>query len=907
MWSCNVRIDKGGSQIEATTHNVFTGHEGSVFGVRISPPLANLLGGNQQRLLASCSDDRTIRIWQIASIGEAESTAAPREATDQLLDSATGFSTHAQHVPVSSSIGNSQIAWTWAHASRIWNVHFIWHESFRQTASLTFKLVSVGEDATCRFWDLLRDEAGKFALRHTYSSEHHSGKNIWSSIMVLRDSGKFKVATGGADGSTVLHDTLHIGPSANLPNAHEEWTIADIPKTILVSPSHDKKLLCQKALRKGNGADDLKQNEVDFSPHENEAQAARPRYFQSGDDGSFGDYAIIRPDTFVTTTKAGALLHASLNSEEPWVGSKDAPARKKLVKWLRVVELDDLRNHSVLSKSCVVSPLFNTFIGVRSGIIYRYDDRSGITSGVAKLDGRVSGLFLDSVEIVVGDPEQMLTVLSLTATIGGGKLLHNFLFNPSECDCDHMESSHSRLQLPSGFVVTSLKHVCIGTNREALFVGSRNKGIAIYSVRRPHRIPSREVFQSPFQDSDEAQPTLVLDTAHGKEAVTSLSWLSDTRGATGSGKPHHSGLLFSTGRDGTYAVHHLIIRDDSICSLVIHKLQLPFGPYIEGLLINAKTNHLLLWGFRNKCFVLWDETAAEESMNVDCGGAHRSWAFYPDEGGQGGVLVWTKAHVCKIYHQQHSLHQIIQRGGHGREIKSVAVAPVPLCSNGGSKYLIATGAEDTDIRIYEYAPATSVTSKGRDVFHCVRTVRKHNTGIQHLQWSEDGKWLFSSGGFEEFFVWRVRFAPVISIAVVCESVLPFQSEVADLRITSFVAQSHGTDPAGPVTTAFDIACTYSDSTIRVSPNTDSTAYYRGSAKSFSRCTGIKLLTAVVPGNTYTQARTAQTIPVSLDAFFCPPTPPCLPQGVMATLRSGMSAVPCLRRQSRRGLSSLIQS
>jgi len=91
-------------------------------------------------------------------------------------------------------------------------------------------------------------------------------------------------------------------------------------------------------------------------------------------------------------------------------------------------------------------------------------------------------------------------------------------------------------------------------------------------------------------------------------------------------------------------------------------------------------------------------------------------------------------HICS---QNGANHAVIRSGGHGREIKAVAVSP-----QGGSRsrQLIATGAEDTDIKIFQYAEKD---------FACRRTIRKHTTGIQHLQWSHDGEYLFSSGGCEE--------------------------------------------------------------------------------------------------------------------------------------------------------------
>ena len=81
VWRCSASTDitSSGSRILHT----FTGHEGSIFGVNISS-IATDRDGNATRLLASCSDDRTIRIWQLNLSQEAldlklPEILAPRE------------------------------------------------------------------------------------------------------------------------------------------------------------------------------------------------------------------------------------------------------------------------------------------------------------------------------------------------------------------------------------------------------------------------------------------------------------------------------------------------------------------------------------------------------------------------------------------------------------------------------------------------------------------------------------------------------------------------------------------------------------------------------------------------------------------------------------------------------------
>jgi WD40 repeat protein len=144
---------------------------------------------------------------------------------------------------------------------------------------------------------------------------------------------------------------------------------------------------------------------------------------------------------------------------------------------------------------------------------------------------------------------------------------------------------------------------------------------------------------------------------------------------------------------------------------------------------------------------------------------------------------------------------VLRSGGHGREIKAVAARPQTNHSHvlNNSCALIATGAEDTDIRIFQY---------NQNELLCRATLRKHTTGIQHLQWSDNGEYLFSSAGSEEFYIWRIRtLDAVVDIGVVCKYVYSPESEFSDLRIMSFDVTQSGT--------SYTIAMVFSDSSIKV--------------------------------------------------------------------------------------------
>ncbi|KAK6389959.1 hypothetical protein LTR65_006010 [Meristemomyces frigidus] len=321
------------------------------------------------------------------------------------------------------------------------------------------------------------------------------------------------------------------------------------------------------------------------------------------------------------------------------------------------------------------------------------------------------------------------------------------------------------------FIVTSCARA-LSIDRATVILGARNGSIAAYHF-------CYEVTKGAIQ------PSAVIIQAHAKEAVTCMHWTPN------GSSPQQCGFLHSTGRDGMHTVHRLGCLAAAWKIDLIHQVALPFGPNIEGIAFRPD-GHLWVWGFQRKQFVVYNATTQREVMGVDCGGAHRNWAF--QLGVEGGTFVWTRS--SKIYKQtQTSLpYLLMNSGGHGREIKAVAVSRTEA-------QLIATGAEDTNIKL-----STFDQEHG---FRCLQTLRKHNTGIQHLQWSDDGRYLFSSGGFEEFFVWKITTGlPGLGIGVVCESAHPC-SGTSDLRVMGFDA----TKPS--VEEGFQISMAYSDSTLKL--------------------------------------------------------------------------------------------
>ena len=340
-------------------------------------------------------------------------------------------------------------------------------------------------------------------------------------------------------------------------------------------------------------------------------------------------------------------------------------------------------------------------------------------------------------------------------------------------------------------------------------------------------------------------------SVHGDDAITSILSLVNA------GQDVNICHILTTGRDGRYCIHALRrspsdplidnavnFTPSSIIFKTIHSSTPPFGPMIEGAQIDL-SGDIILHGFRSKQFVVWNETKQIEIMSVECGGAHRRWSYHSGlreiriGGRVGHSFAWLKASRL-YYHRQYACRssQIIQAGGHGREIKTVAIAPRVQLRQGrpddSVRTLIATGAEDTAIRFSAYA-AQEDGDDGRDIdvgdLKHQAIVKDHTTGIQHLQWSRCGRWLFSSGGVEEFFVWRVRHIKGYGIGVTREGICPvIDGGEGDLRILSFTVTeiSAETEEAALALKAESgngyededmawlITMVFSDSTIRVS-------------------------------------------------------------------------------------------
>ncbi|KXT08719.1 hypothetical protein AC579_1577 [Pseudocercospora musae] len=684
VWSAEISVHDGKHPATWQTHYTFSAHGGSVFGIQIASGEVAAALGLEWHVLASCSDDRTIKLWDISDLSSHSPTIAETQRE-------TGFGSK----PMDEAHAPLCIAKVMGHMSRIWHVRFLYDAQDANSDYRAVRLASFGEDATCITWsfNLQNDSSvrSKYVLKHEYTQRPHNGKNIW--CVAYNGS---HIAVGAADGAISIRCVSEMNTSeqrkslTGLPDGFE--TKSDMIRSYTFTSAQELLAICDQ----------------------------------------------------------GKIIRMSVDSDYA----------AQLVK-LPASCSDALRGYSI----CTGDYRAAFFAGMK-GHVYMYDPVNDRCCQITKTERKVVGLYSQPITL---DGEEGHALL--VTNIG----LQNALCLQLSCEHGKEMTAVSSLELSlpdKSFVVTSFaQHDVPGCSLAML--GSRSGSIAIYDVNE--------------REGRASIDALCCVSVHGKEAVTSLKVLAT---------PHGDDIyISSTGRDGTVAVHEVKPDTNSSIQLTcIHQLQLPFGPNIEGQCCVNNTD-LWVWGFKSKSFVVYDITSQREIMNVECGGVHRNWAFDPAT--HGGTFVWTQA--SNVYYQRQSNlpFDLLNSGGHGREIKTMATAPTK------AGLMIATGAEDTNIKLWLR------TEDGTRTWRCVHTLFKHNTGIQHLWWSQDGQYLFSSGAFEEFFIWRLHYnIPNLGIGVVCESTHPHTNH-SDLRITNFhVVQQQQSQ------SNFRITMLYSNSTIK---------------------------------------------------------------------------------------------
>lgn len=678
---------------------VLSGHEGSIFGVHISDEL-RCADGSTMRMLVSCSDDRTVRVWDITE-RKGEKLRTATEFTG-LRETGFGSTPEVQGAPDQAAFSNFLIADEMGHVSRIWGVKFAAPTAQDQLPESSVTIYSFGEDSTTYKWQLKLNVAQwnqqdvstrrvTGTLKHKEIFSVHNGKHLWSHALVNCD-GKTLVATGGADSKI----SLITSPTSDTePTPCQSLVNLDLPEILPTLP--DSKVL-------GPGRE------------------------------IFSRYDFITDDQVLTTTSMGRCL---LGTFQPGLAWQDVHVPDEYVADL---------------KSCYVLKTIGDgagLMGTASGSLYHYCHGQGITR-IATVPGKVVNILL------LAEPNQVHTEL-IVNRLGTSDAQY---FSIDWRTGTVLDLADVR-GIDSRFVAMSAAKV----KGDVVAIGSRHGWLSL--LRR---------------SGNELLPVLNMPSRSCRDAITGFVPLPARDGQT------LSPYFLATSRDSKYRIYEIEFVQQDVQLVLRQEIAPPFGSVIEGgWLIGEPSNpELILYGFKGKNFLVWNETRREEIATVDCGGSHRSFTLRRHLSDPNRLrLGFTRVSKLSIYSQTSPLHRPLKQGTHGREVKA-------LSSNGR---WIATGAEDTTIRIWEFVEPSAGTDGDRSM-RCLASMKLHVTGLQRVQWLGDD-YLLSSGGYEEFFIWRIQ--PLESsypgLGVVREAVWDDKSRHGDLRIMDFDACVCGNDGA----------------------------------------------------------------------------------------------------------------
>lgn len=780
--------------------HVFTGHEGSIFGVDISPEIAvvNDTEKKVKRLLASCSDDRTIRVWDITVAtssspkddqqergleGEDEKKKSSRyfpEARETGFgENVTNSSTPSDLEASASHISSKPLAMAMGHVSRIWNVRFA---PTTTTTDEELVLYSFGEDASAQKWqlsmDALRHQLQKMeddkagTLIHAGTMSRHSGKHIWSSAVFAQSADYLAsnerntlIATGGSDGRISLIQDSHGGltGSVMVTVSGAEVCKKFDPPSPNVCQDDQYQRQCHEQQEK------TMREEVSNPTLETATKKKKTKGKKDIDTDHFVVYALLSSTSFLATTSTGRIFKGSL-----------LRASSRDVKWTEIPlarEIrNDLRGYQIL-RGLSESPGGDmAMLASTTGRLYVYNDDGDLSvREIYQMPGKIADIFPLAKDALAGllgittiAEEAGCIIPVIVTTMGQPQAMRLLLFDTSTSEI----CQEHTIELDKGFIVTAA-----GYCRGHLIFGSRNGALAVYK-------PAAEVSTRDGEEGEgrrSFEKVAMIERPYTKDGVSSIITLPPRQGSSFGDCPY----ILTTSRDGRYRIYEVMTacpslsQEDQLLQVHLrHEAVPPFGPVIEGGFFtkDEENPELILCGFRGQDFVVWNETRQAEVARVECGGAFRSFTWHvcdnrnshndaAKEDSGNITFIWTRASRTCIYHHSPSSRQdeqrdehkisyrnahanaagitILKKGGHGREIKAVAA---------WGPDLLATGAEDTALRIWRVSRVSATnnhqqsplplspagqrtyTQNDQMTMECLAVVEKHTTGIQHLQW-----------------------------------------------------------------------------------------------------------------------------------------------------------------------------
>jgi WD40 repeat protein len=710
VWSVDIANSN-----RAACHYIFTGHHGSIFGVQISEPLHNEDG--IRRVVSSCSDDRTIRVWNISDVSI---EIQPNQDQD------TGFGG-------SASDDVDCLAVTMGHDSRIWSLKYIYllpHARNKTNRSL-LRLLSAGEDATCQSWDLERttntivNNSRNYNLKHAKTVNCHHGKNIWSMYVdgITAGGGDYVVYTGGADAAIHSFTQSRTMSDEDLIYSWELYQAPTNPKV---------ELLPSISLPSENTINSVPKNK---RMH-------------------FKELVLIEHQRMLAVTNNGRFFISDrLSSDESEANSME---------FREVSAITPQHPYQAFEFFSATSDgLYVFMMGKQRKALFYFHVREEALREVRDFDQPVSSIMA---------PE---TLLSGEDVPHGYQILLTYLGNKN-CTLLHVQQS-----LETGLLIVEDTISILQDSQEGfLFITSF--AISSFSSGSTIAVGSRtgsvDFFIPDNTGSKRYKQQSRFKALHGHDAVTGLKWITRTKHCNSkNGMAESLGFedVVSVGRDGTCAIHEMQCDGVNYTFRLIGRISMTSGLSLEGVLLAG--SRIVVYGFQASNFCLVDLDTQQEIAHAPYIGKRKHWAVRSATADSNVIdinpkFAFASLQVSRIRYvgclRQKSTE--IAQGTHGREMRAIAIGPHLQCGYQN----IATGGEDTMIRV-----------TGRQTSY----LNEHTTGIQRLLWSSDGLWLLSSGGIEEFCLWKMEFDDQGKRFTQLWSKCPVKTASGDARITWFDA------------------------------------------------------------------------------------------------------------------------
>ncbi|KAI8335049.1 WD40-repeat-containing domain protein [Chlamydoabsidia padenii] len=637
LWRVNDLNEDGDGQVSRE----LIGHEGVIFGVRFS---------QDGTMLASVSDDRTIRVWSLVN---------PKQAPLVV----------------------------YGHTARVWDCQFV--DDY---------LVSISEDSTCRVWKngLVVTDEGDSSMDCLACWEGHVGKNVWS--CAISPDHKM-VATGGQDSGVRL------------------WSLTSIKENNIDS---EEDLICMRLTDQHRG--DMIRN-----------------------------FALVNNNTIMASTDQGRLIKFDVSTKTP--------------EWAEAYQDDDLKGYSALEQSKCGRLIV---AGSMAGGLLFYSAQGEFQP--VKLSLHSKSVFA---VIIIGSQVNESIFYIVSYSFNSDVYFHRF--DITDINKPSITTPYM-IKLPE--ITTTVISAALVEYQGILILGSKEASIVIYRLPDlPNCLDNKLPIYSNIQ----------VRRVHKKQGFSRITIKQSTKGQhtiTSDTIENDSNCItfWTTGRDGCYNEYRLTIlkssavtpssSDDCVLGLdsrgdtvtesadlrleKVYRNKVTKG-WLEGAIFID--GELLLLGFYQKSFFVYNETKRYEMISVACGGAHRRWHFNTlDARLNNASFAFVRKEAIYAYIRDGTntvdrfQESTLQQNYHGREVRTIKYLESPVNQDKASNPIIfATGGEDTVFRIHQYIPG----DPSRFTTHS--TIRKHNSVVKCLEWSRGiDTLLFTAGGKEEFRCWKLE-------------------------------------------------------------------------------------------------------------------------------------------------------